>query len=310
MSEWTPYRIAFPDSSHPQSQHGNVLKTVYHVAHIEEARRILEDGRLKAGLVYDESKLKKSRISVTWLSANTWANGSIYGNVRFAFPWPEIKRQRFYWVEAMTRYSPHAYRILLTNRDLSLSKYVREYDPSCNKGPLRERRGVWYWNDQYTSEFLVEDDIALEDCTAFDFVEHHGSICRLNGRGCPGINASRELTGGRILAFLLGNGIHSIDSVLENRRSRRGSRTLTGAADRGVEGIMRALGRKKDGFGGAIKSPTSGRAVMRGAMALYGNGQRKATRKLISLLNSSEVFERALTDLVNAHFGLAGWKME
>ena len=114
----------------------------------------------------------------------------------------------------MTHYSPHAYRILLTDRDLSHSKHVREYDPSCNRGPLRERSGVWYWNDQCTSEFLIENDIDLEDCTAFDFVGHHSSICRLNGRGCSRHGQLPEQTGGRVLAFLLlGNGIHSTDHV-------------------------------------------------------------------------------------------------
>jgi hypothetical protein len=47
------------------------LTTVRHVAHVSSARRVVEDGRIKAGLVYDESRLNKSRISVVWVSANT-----------------------------------------------------------------------------------------------------------------------------------------------------------------------------------------------------------------------------------------------
>jgi len=39
--------------------------------------RIGEDGRIKTGLVYDQSWLNKSRISVAWVSANIWAQGSI-----------------------------------------------------------------------------------------------------------------------------------------------------------------------------------------------------------------------------------------
>jgi hypothetical protein len=87
MSEWTPYRIRIPKESAPSSHDGQRLETIYHVVHLPTARRILEDGRLRAGLIYDESRLRKSRICVTWLSANTWAPGSIYGNVQFAFPW-------------------------------------------------------------------------------------------------------------------------------------------------------------------------------------------------------------------------------
>ena len=66
MSEWADYKIVFDK---PLAGPPCELKTLYHVVHIPVARRILEDGRLRAGLIYDESKLRRSRISVTWLSA-------------------------------------------------------------------------------------------------------------------------------------------------------------------------------------------------------------------------------------------------
>jgi hypothetical protein len=138
-NEWSTYRIGFPDSSNQKSIAGRVLDTVYHVAHVAGARRILEDGRLKAGIVYDESKLRKSRIAVTWMSANTWAYGSIYGNVAFSFSWKkQVARKNIYWVEAIPSYRPAAYRILLSDRDLN-SKYVQPYDPETDRGPLRKR---------------------------------------------------------------------------------------------------------------------------------------------------------------------------
>ena len=88
MSEWTDYRITFPPLRDvPGCPRGQSLDKVYHVVHVPTVRRILEDRRLKAGLIYDESKLRKSRIAVNWFSANTWGRGSIYGNVQFAFPW-------------------------------------------------------------------------------------------------------------------------------------------------------------------------------------------------------------------------------
>ena len=168
MSEWSPYRIQIPKSA-PSARDGQFLETVYHVVHVPTARRILEDGCLRGRLViYDESRLQRSRICVTWLSANTWALGSIYGNVQFAFPWNDrIFKRRCYWVEVMKGYRPHAYRILLTDRDLSGSKHVLKYDPECDRGPLRLRDGNWYWNNQFTSEFMIEDDVDLDDCTGF-----------------------------------------------------------------------------------------------------------------------------------------------
>ena len=119
----TPYKLVLPanrDQDEPP-----VLDTVHHVVHVPEARRILEDRYLRAGLVCDDSRVNRSRMCVTWLSANTWALGSIYGTVQFTFRWQDIVENRdIYWVEAMTEYHPTAYRFLITDRDLSASSLV------------------------------------------------------------------------------------------------------------------------------------------------------------------------------------------
>lgn len=160
--EWTPYRIRIPEATRRRSRDGIILETVHHVVHVPTARRILEDNRLRAGLIYDESRLNRSRMCVTWVSANTWGPGSIYGNVQFSFAWSDLIRdRRVYWVEAMPDYSPRAYRLLLTDRDLSASRHVTPYDPASDEGPLRERDGVWYWNGNYTSEFMIDADLPL-----------------------------------------------------------------------------------------------------------------------------------------------------
>ncbi len=106
MKEWEDYKIKGGFATT-----GTELNTVRHVAHAPTACRIIEDRKIKAGLVYDESRLKKSRISVTWVSANTWAWGSIYGTVEFRFNWKQlIERKKIYWVEAITTYRPDACR--------------------------------------------------------------------------------------------------------------------------------------------------------------------------------------------------------
>jgi len=310
VSEWTTYRIKIPKRSTSGPDDGQPLETVYHVVHLPTARRILEDGCLRGGLIYDESKLRKSRICVTWLSANTWGRGSIYGNVQFAFPWTkQIRRRHCYWVEAMKAYSPQAYRILLTDRNLSKLEYVKEYDPASDKGPLRERSGTWYWNHRYTSEFMVEGDIDLDHCTGLDFIGHHGSICRLDGKFCADFNTTTRSIGGKVMAFLLGHDLHTMDHVLKEPASFSPDRALSNSVDVGIDGIRRALGRKKDRFGGTIKSKSSRKAVMRGALALYGYGEVAAARELISLMNSPDVFEKALSEVVNEHFEVKDWTL-
>jgi hypothetical protein len=180
--EWLRYRIRIPHSTRRHPRDGLVLDTVHHVAHVPMARRILEDGRVRAGLVYDESRLNQSRKCVAWASANTWAEGSLYGNVQFTFAWLDIlKARQIYWVEEMPDYRPSAYRLLLTDRNLGASRNVIPYDPATDKGPLRERDGVWYWNGTYTSEFMIESDLPLRRCTSVSFIKHKRNICRLHG---------------------------------------------------------------------------------------------------------------------------------
>ncbi len=213
-NEWSTYRISFPDTPNRKFTEGRLLETIYHVAHVPGARRILEDGRLKARIVYDESKLRNSRIAVTWLSANSWAWGSIYGNVEFSFSWKKIAANKnFYWVEDMRSYHPWAYRTSLTDREIN-SKFVQTYDPETDKGPLRKKDGVWYWNGEYTSEFMLERDVSLEECTTFNFVSHHPQYCNLNGSGCEHLGYAPHRIAGRVMATILGNDLHAIDHVL------------------------------------------------------------------------------------------------
>jgi hypothetical protein len=311
MPEWTPYKIKLPAGPARRPGEAAELETVHHVVHVPEARRVLEDGVLRAGLIYDQSRLNKSRTCVTWLSANNWAFGSIYGNVQFEFPWADIIRGRsVYWVEAMTEYNPHAYRLLVTDRDLSGSRFVEVYDPATAKGPLRERDGTWYWNPDFTSEFMIDADLGLDRATGFEFITHHRDYCRLNGNGCRDKRASPHQTGGRVLAFILGNDIHVLDHLLGKPSIFDKTRKLSDTVDIGISGIRSALGATKDMFGGAIRAESSRQSVVRGALALYGADQRPRARELISVLKSQETFEEALCEIVNAHFRVTGWTVE
>lgn len=297
MSEWEGYACTIPKSEGSSVKDGLPLSTVYHVAHLPEARRILEDGRLRAGLVSDESKLNRSRTCVTWLSANTWAYGSIYGNVQFDFDWTKIiENRQVYWVEAMTNYHPDAYRFLLTDRNMSGSKDVVPYDPEKDKGPLRKREDEWYWNGQYTSEFMLEDDVSLSDCTNISTISHNRDSCALNGQGCKYKGTNLYKMAGRVLAFLLSSNLHTVDHALEIQSE--------------VMGIWGALGgRHKEHFCDGLKNPASGQSVLRGALALYGAEQVQAAKDLTSLLHDQEDLKKALNEIIEEHFGIDGYQL-
>lgn len=275
MSEWEPYKIKGNFAST-----GTKLDTVRHVAHQPAARRILEDKKIKAGLVYDESRLNTSRINVTWVSANTWGPGSIYGTVEFQFDWKAlVNGKKVYWVEVIGKYSPPAYRFLISSREnLQWYRHVHHYDPVKDDGPLRKSGDQWYWNGKFTSEFMFDEDLYLWECTGLDFVRHHGEKCSLFGRDCSErkANPSPTKTGGLILSHILACELRTIDTHLRPTIEKSRNEVL----DTAYTGLHNDLIMEAK-FGGALKEASSCQKALTGALALYGMD------RLDSALNSA-----------------------
>jgi hypothetical protein len=299
MSEWEKYGLN--DGKGNLSDDAQELETVYHVVHARICRRILEDEKLRAGIIGDESILKTSRIAVVWTSANYWHNGSIYGSVRFGFKWKKLVRDRkIYWVEDREYRNP-AYRLLITERDLSNDKRLQAYDPETDDGPLRKIDETWYWNGRYTSEFMIDQDIPLAKVASFDFVSH--AKCR-ESQSCDEEKNGYHSTGGQVMSFILGNGIHGLDKVLADDGD------LTSEANSTLISVYRALLPKGRKFDGVLSNTSSVTAAIRGALALHGSGQRSEAMKLTATIRDEDVFEKGLEEIVRSHFDLATWKFD
>jgi len=94
---WFAYRVKEDDFLDAECEE---FTSVAHVTHVENALSIVKCSALRPQLVYDESKLRKRRILVIWLSPNYWHDGFRYGNVSFEFDFGElIEGKRIYWVE-------------------------------------------------------------------------------------------------------------------------------------------------------------------------------------------------------------------
>ena len=179
------------------------LTTVSHVAHIDLALRIVADGKIKAGLVFDESKLNKERILVVWLSPNHWVDGFRYGNVRFNYNWSTlISGKKFYWVESMA-YGVAACRILITSNDYS--GRLTQYIPTQHDGPwwFDASTNTHYWNSNHCLEIMIEDDLDISDCTNTDFVDHHSRFCCNNPKMCKFLGLKRPQAAASFVAALM-----------------------------------------------------------------------------------------------------------
>lgn len=201
---WKRYKVGSISSNPKWTNPACVpLSKISHVAHISTALRIIEDGRIRADLVSDESILRTRRMRVVWLSPNDWVDGFRYGNIRFTFDWTRlIASKKYYWVKSITSYKPPACRILITNEDHSA--LLKSYDPTVGDGPWLQRNSEeHFWNGTYTLEVLVEDDLFMQNVIKIDFVKHHGNMC-CNDRGtCPDMGKSVQTASIEFIASLI-----------------------------------------------------------------------------------------------------------
>jgi hypothetical protein len=106
------------------------------------------------------------------------------------------------------------------------------------------------------------------------------------------------------MSFILGNGLHCLDKVLVDGDDLRST------ASGNLNAIYRALRPKGGKFEGVLRRTSSVTAVIRGALALHGSGQRSEAMKLIATIKDENVFEKGLEEIVRNHFDFAKWKFD
>jgi hypothetical protein len=236
--------------------------------------------------VWDESKLKNMRTCVSWVSPNSWANGSIYGNVRFDFNWKElVLGKKFYWVEAMPGYNPPAFRILISSNEHT---GLTRYDPRMREGPLfyDAQAEIWYRNGNFTGEFLVDEDLLLSDCQAVGFVDHHASICRKLQSRCVYLGTSGPEAGAELLARLIAANVLAPKEVFLDESIKR--RCLHHEAAWAWKHLQRSLKVNKNSRGKFTHAHPAALCLITAILHRFGLRQPKGTATLCGLFASTE----------------------
>lgn len=294
-AEWEKYKI--------KDRYAE-LTTVKHIVHLPVARRIIEDGKIKSGLVFDKSRLNKSRISVTWLSANDWSLGSLYSTVEFQFSWEKlVEHRRIYWVEAMPSYHPAAFRFLLTFEEIT-SPLVTTYDPEKDDGPLKKVDGKWHWHPDFCSEFMVTDDFHISETTGVSFVHHNQKYCRTKANCVEQTsNPNPQTTAGKLLAYILAHGAHDLDRHMQPDAGGRSSILDTASA-----WLWIILNHLK--YTGSVKDDDECDSTLKGALGLFALDKIDDGKKLLGLITGSAEAHAALARLIRIHFKTPTWDFE
>jgi hypothetical protein len=300
---WAKFSVGHPSGRPGSTPDCRPISSIAHIAHVPAAIRIVEDGWLRAGLVFDQSKLNRERIRVVWLSPNDWSNGFRYGNVGFHFDWATlIKGKRIYWVESMPQYSPEACRILLA--DVDYSGVLDRYEPGDGDGPWwRSPSGEHFWNGLYCLEVMFEGDIDLARAARVDFVKHHPSLCCIHG-SCRYRAFAADKAGAEFVAALVSRGasLKHCGLVENTGKGQEPSSALEGAV--GI--LLLRCGTAGRGCSGRVIETSSAAAPLaRAVLASLGNpGLAADLAELATQFASADDLRHAVTDLIGKAAGL------
>lgn len=277
------------------------LKTVSHVTHVSSAPRVLEDGELRAQLVFDESKLNTERIMVVWLSPNYWTNGFRYGGLCFKYDFDTlVAGRRYYWVESIA-YGIPACRILVT--DIDRDALLDAYDPTTGDGPWwRDSDGSHYWNGEKTLEIMFEGDLPIAHAESTDLVKHHESMCSIDAKRCPERGMEAHTAGGRVLAAVLSRPIDA--ALLQWTEDNVGKTEPSHVLRVAFQAFLTGLPTKKAGhFSGSVSSGTEqAHAIVRAVGGAVGD--KAQVSALLALFDSRASFDAAAVEVVGEIFGL------
>jgi hypothetical protein len=274
---------------------------VTHTAHVETAISIIQSGEIRPSLVFDESRLNKQRILVSWLSPNTWGTGSRYGNIDFAFDFDDlIDGKRYYWVEPIA-YKIAACRILVT--DINHDKQLERYYPIRGDGPwwFDKSTKTHYFNNNHCLEFMVEAPLRLSELRSLDFTRHNNQYCALhrnNPRRCPEFGLSDTRGAEKFLARAATVDL-SISKFIKN--NDRAKFIAKGA----VSDLVYFNSKKSKGTITA-DSPLA-TAQSRAFMSAFAFGHEDEAELLAGQFKSRDEFAKAVAEIMTDVTGISEW---
>jgi len=303
--EWTKYSVGKPSTTKNWVEPDCLpLDIISHACHIHHALDAVREGSILPRLVYDQSKLNTERVTVVWLSPNSWYQGSRYGNVEFDFHLADLLLNRKpYWVET-AQYSIRAPRILLT-KSVNVPSALQPYDPTRGDGPWWHdtTNNTHWWNGQITLEFMIDEPMPLSQCAGISFISHHDDYCclnRYNPKSCRDLGRLKESGRNRFISSIVLRNLRSVDNLF--------AKNGTASADLkafGADLYAGILYRHKTECTGSVTSQVELAPVLARAYLDARLHERLNEAKLIAKQFTEPVeLAKSCGHLVNAHFGL------
>jgi hypothetical protein len=301
MKSWQDFPIDWPPSEHGSNRCVEVGE-VMHVTHVDDAFRIIEDGKVRSSLVYDESRLNTKRTEVAWVSPKWWHDGFIYGNVAFVYDWNSlVAGRKVYWVEHRKTGRQDLCRFLICPHDPG-ELGIERFDPMMLGGPLYfdAKTAKWYHNDSVTSEYMVLSDLQLGNCKRIEFVKHHPRWCSKDGGACSCLGLSQHDAGAELLSKLIGTERADVGNLFKSSMEPE-------KVDASVQGAVRKMYRRivdrpEVTYGGTLHNGDYA-SVMRVALLALGWGQTDSVASLVEQYPDIKAVEASFWACIDHFFG-------
>ncbi len=302
--QWEYFKVGTPSDSNAWIEKScEPFDSVHHICHLDDAIRIIDDGSIRSSLIWDESCLNNTRTCVSWLSPNDWGNGSIYGNVQFNYNWIDIiNNKSFYWVEAMHKYSPAAYRILVTDLGYS-SQGLYRYDPTAGDGPIYfdEGQDTWYRNGKYTGELLIDRDLNLDESTSIEFVNHNKNRCKKYGSTCKFLESYPPQVGARFISSMIIRDIEPARRLLADIE-KEGVADVSSSTMMAINYLLMKLCNKNETYNDELLS-LGDKALTKAILGAYSIGEYTQANILANILRQSCSVKTSLIKTLEEYFG-------
>lgn len=302
MSEWSEFDFDLPKHPNRGWEHSVCceFEHVYHVTHIEIALRIMRDGKIRRSLIGDKSVLKAKQVSVTWISPNTWHDGSMYGNIGFAYKFPKrVEGKNYYWVEVMREYSPIAVRILITDNEYP---YLERYDPENDDGPWKiAEDGRHYRLKKVNLEFMLEEDLDLQYCRYVRAFDHHYEHCSVYKGKCKELDKKDRKAAKEYYSSVVAQSVPIISR--HHRESINGTLVARDSLSHAISSFFGSAQRKSY-EGKHLLSSEASEALVRASLNAIAVGKLKDHAELLRFFSSRKEYEDTLERVLIKYFEL------
>ena len=189
---------------------------------------------------------------------------------------------------------------MITDKDhnsCEIKNLIVPLNPLIEGGPIQNKDGIWFRNDNYTAEFMIDSDLRVSNLMRIEF-EDHNRICK-ESNCCRDKDITKHHAGAILLASIIGRRISNINNYLLEEKNGNFKFHYNC-----LFALLRLFLDLVPNENLRVNSLNSDEAIraMSAALVLYGNRQYDEAGTIGKLIGSKEKFFEIFKKRLQDHF--------